>query len=223
MHAAAAPPLSLCRARARPTCRRRRAAPVRAARSPAEPPGGPDREVGPALKALWYAAEAFGAAVGALKPRNDADAAAAALLDAEVLTPAERLASIRADYDVDYFISGKGEMRAYADDCTFADPFVAFKGTARFKANVSNLGGLMRDTRLEILEWDDSRSDSLTTKWRFSATLALPWTPRLAAAGGTTHVFDERTGRVVRHEERWDIEPAVVVKQLFSRGKAPSR
>ena len=221
MHAAA-PPLSLCRApQPRPRAsRRRQALPARAARAPAEPPG-PERDTGPALKALWYAAEAFGSAVGALKPRPSTAAAPDA--DTAPLDPTTRTASLRADYDVEYFISGQGEMRAYDPECVFADPFVAFKGTARFKANVSNLGGLLRDTRLEILEWDDSRSESLTTRWRFAATLALPWTPRLAAAGGTTHVFDQRTGRVVRHEERWDIEPMVVVKQLFSRGKAPSR
>ena len=31
----------------------------------------------------------------------------------------------------------------------------------------------------------------LRTKWKFSATLDLPWKPVLAAAGGTTHVFDQ--------------------------------
>jgi len=221
MHAVAQPPLALCRSvprrsRAGPGRSRPRAAPVRA--GPAQRGPGPDRETGPALKALWYAAEAFGAAVGALKPKA---AAADATAPVETLDPAARMASLRADYDVDYFISGKGEMRAYADDCVFADPFVAFEGTARFKANVGNLGGLLRDTRLEILEWDDSRADALTTRWRFAATIALPWTPRIAAAGGTMHVFDARTGRVVRHEERWDIEPLVVVKQLFTPGKPP--
>jgi hypothetical protein len=100
---------------------------------------------------------------------------------------------------------------------------VAFSGTARFKANVSNLGGLLQDTRLEILEWDDSRPESLVTRWRFAATVALPWTPRIAAAGGTTHVFDARTGRVVRHEERWEIKPMLVVKQLFTPAKPKGR
>lgn len=131
MHAVA-PAQSLCLARRRcgASARapralvRRRAQPARAARSPSEPPGPPERETGAGLKALWYAAEAFGAAVGALKPRADSDAALLAADAAAPLDPAERLASLRADYDVDYFISGKGEMRAYDPDCVFADPCV---------------------------------------------------------------------------------------------------
>ena len=39
----------------------------------------------------------------------------------------------------------------------------------------------------------------------------LPWRPRLAAAGGTTHVFDADSGKVVKHIERWDVEPGKVV------------
>lgn len=53
------------------------------------------------------------------------------------------------------------------------------------------------------------------TKWRFSCTLALPWRPLLAAAGGTTHVIDPSSGLVVRHVEMWDVEPSKVVAQLF--------
>lgn len=60
-----------------------------------------------------------------------------------VRTVDQVLESIRADYAEDYFISGKGEMADYDPQCLFADPFVSFKGTDRFKKNVSNLGALM--------------------------------------------------------------------------------
>ncbi len=42
----------------------------------------------------------------------------------------------------------------------------------------------------DITGWTEGERE-LVTKWRFSAILDLPWRPRLAAAGGTTHVFDE--------------------------------
>ena len=45
--------------------------------------------------------------------------------------------------DVNYFVSGKGDMEAYDPECLFADPFAGFNGVDRFKQNVSNLGGLM--------------------------------------------------------------------------------
>ena len=34
------------------------------------------------------------------------------------------VASIKKDYESNYFISGKGDMEGYAEDCVFADPFV---------------------------------------------------------------------------------------------------
>jgi Uncharacterized conserved protein (DUF2358) len=66
--------------------------------------------------------------------------------------------------------------------CLFADPFAGFKGLDRFKKNVSNLGGLMEDIDLELLDWREG-PEELQTKWRFSAILQLPWRPRLVAAG----------------------------------------
>lgn len=44
---------------------------------------------------------------------------------------------------VNYFVSGEGDMEAYDPECLFADPFAGFNGVQRFKQNVSNLGGLM--------------------------------------------------------------------------------
>lgn len=86
-------------------------------------------------------------------------------------------------------------------------------GVERFKRNVSNLGGLMSDVSLELTEWREEEEGEtadvkgqqqgqqqqgggaapfrLQTKWRFRCVLDLPWRPVLAAAGGTTHVFDE--------------------------------
>jgi len=219
-----------CCAAARPHCtptRRRTGAARRRGRLSARR-GTPDaEETGPLLKALWYASELFGDAVGALKraqQQADSDAepqrpdeANAALPAA--LSPSARLAALRSDYDVNYFISGEGAMLAYEPDCLFADAFASFRGTARFKKNVSNLGGLLSDIRLEITEWDESDPQQLVTGWRFAGTVALPWRPRLAASGGTTHVFDAQTGRVKEHLERWDIDPLVVVRQLFTPTK----
>ncbi|CAK0781517.1 hypothetical protein CVIRNUC_005393 [Coccomyxa viridis] len=134
----------------------------------------------------------------------------------------DAVAAIRSDYDSNYFVSGKGDMVAYADDCLFADPFAGFNGVERFKNNVSNLGGLMEDINLEVSGWEE-RETELETKWRFSALLSLPWRPRLAASGGTTHVFDEETGLVVKHIESWNVEPSAVVKSLLKpSAKKPS-
>ncbi|GFR49931.1 hypothetical protein Agub_g12035, partial [Astrephomene gubernaculifera] len=111
-------------------------------------------------------------------------------------------------------------MAAYDPDCLFSDPFVSFRGTERFKRNVANLGAPLSDIRIDIVDWEEGPA-CLTARWRFSALLpGLPWRPRLAAAGSTTHVLDLQRGRVVRHEERWDLEPGRVLVRLL-RPSAP--
>ena len=44
--------------------------------------------------------------------------------------------------------------------------------------------------QLDVLDFKEE-ADQVVTRWRFSSILDLPWRPRLAAAGGTTHVFDK--------------------------------
>ncbi len=53
-------------------------------------------------------------------------------------------AALQEDYSANYFVTGKGNLDAYEPDCLFADPFASFRGVARFKKNVSNLGSLMQ-------------------------------------------------------------------------------
>ena len=178
-------------------------------------------DVGVGLKSVWYGAEALGKVVGANKERPSSTGGSSSAAVAEAMAKnggkLEReqvVALLKEDYDQSYFVSGVGELAAYDPDCEFADPFVSFKGVDRFKQNVGNLGGMMRDIDLKITGWDE-RADELETSWRFSCVLDLPWRPKLAAAGGTTHVFDPATGKVIRHVERWDVRPGVVVKQLL--------
>lgn len=176
-------------------------------------------ETGIVLKSVWYGAELLGKLIGGGKK----GAAEEAVAEASVaLSWPQLVASIKEDYDAKYFISGKGSMSSYRDQCEFADPFVSFKGTLRFKQNVSNLGGLMIDPKLEVFEFvEDESKREIRTRWRFSCVLGLPWRPLLAAAGGTTHVFDDQL-YCIQHIESWDVNPAKVVSQLFRPAKLTS-
>ena len=171
-------------------------------------------EVGAGLKAVWYGAEAVGKVVGATKEKAPASPSSSATAVGATLTREQTVALLKEDYDSSYFVSGVGEMAAYDPECEFADPFVSFKGVDRFKQNVGNLGGMMEDIDLKITGWEEGESE-LVTSWRFSCVLDLPWRPKLAAAGGTTHEFDPATGKVVRHVERWEVQPGKVVSQLL--------
>mmetsp|Transcript_35916 Transcript_35916/g.49845 ORF Transcript_35916/g.49845 Transcript_35916/m.49845 type:complete len:322 (+) Transcript_35916:78-1043(+) len=175
-------------------------------------------KTGAGLKAVWYGAEQFGKLVGlSKKVQGGAGQQSEGRPSRSAGGQVEReaaVAALRADYEENYFVSGAGKMDAYDPNCVFSDPFVSFAGVQRFKDNVSNLGGLMEDIDLDITSWEESESE-VVTSWRFSCILQLPHRPKLAAAGGTTHVFDESSGRVIKHIERWDVDPGTVVKQLL--------
>ncbi|EIE19457.1 hypothetical protein COCSUDRAFT_31253 [Coccomyxa subellipsoidea C-169] len=171
-----------------------------------------DPDPGLGLKAIWYGAEGFGNLIGLTKAKKEEKTQSDRK---EICNRADAVAAIRKDYDCNYFVSGRGEMSAYESDCLFADPFAGFNGVERFKKNVSNLGSLMEDIKLDMLDWKETE-EALETKWRFSAVLSLPWRPRLAASGGTTHVFSQVRGcQVIKHIESWDVEPAAVVRSLL--------
>lgn len=177
-------------------------------------------DVGLGLKSVWMGAEALGNVVGAMKKNSpapdtqDPASTAPSTPPSETITRESAIAAIKADYDVNYFVSGAGDMAAYDPQCRFADPFASFTGAERFKRNVGNLGGMLRDIKLDITDWKEDET-AVTTKWKFSAILDLPWKPRLAAAGGTVHRFDPGTGRVVEHIESWDVDPGQVVRSLL--------
>ena len=186
---------------------RRTARTARAARSRAS---SSDENVGVGLRAAWYGAEAFGRVMGASAMDDDDDDADAA----PIASREDAVRAIRADYDAAYFVTGEGDMRAYDEACEFADPFASFRGLGRFRRNVRNLGGYCEDVELNLTSFEETE-DGVQTEWTFACVLDLPWRPRLAAKGGTTHALDAASHRVVRHYERWDVEPKKVLTQLL--------
>lgn len=182
-----------------------------------DPPARPDAGSSVGMKAAWLGAEALGDVVGALKAKDGGQSptSAPSSSSTEPLSRDAALASIKSDYDLVYFVSGKGDLAAYDDDCEFADPFASFRGKSRFLKNVRNLGGLLQDVRLDLKSFD-ATDDALVTSWSFSGILnVFPWRPRLAAAGRTTHTFNSATGKICRHYEDWQTSPGAVLRGLL--------
>ena len=170
----------------------------------------------PALKAAWLASEQFGKAIGGKNKKNTGDVGEGLESQGEVTmtTREEIIESLRGDYESNYFIGGQSEMGAYSSECVFADPFVSFTGLDRFKQNVGNLGTSLKDVECKVLRMVDRGEDGVTFYWKFSAVVdALPWRPKLAASGNTTHVLEGN--KVVKHIEAWDVDPWVVLKKLL--------
>lgn len=191
--------------------------------------GGAGESSSLGFKAAWVAAEALGNLVGknATTPAATADAtpssssSSSSTSSSSPMSREEILASIREDFAANYFLTGQGDMRAYADDCLYSDPFSAFRGTARFKKNVANFGAVVDAVRVDLGEIGADPSDPadgnvVAATWRFSGVVkVLPWRPVLAARGSTRHVIDPRRGLVVEHVEEWASSPGEVLARLW--------
>ena len=176
-----------------------------------------DREPpSPLLKAAWFATEAFGK-VGAPKKQERKTTTGAPT------TRADLVRRIAADNESDppYFLAGGFDRDAYADDCEFSDPFVAFKGRDRFEDNLSNLGSSITEFAARPIGDPTIEEHSYSQKFIVKLRLALPWSPVLAWPWGVTHEFQETQDGsflVVRHIEAWDVSPGEGLRQLFTPG-----
>jgi len=170
---------------------------------------------------VWYATEVFGKAAKLVRGAPPVEEYAVGPPPAST---AEAIARLVVDYegtDDDprpYFLTGKMDVALYDVDCEFADPFVSFRGRQRFKENLENLaGGFITDSSVRTLD-TSSTDTSYTTRLLVKLQLGLPWKPVLAWPWGVEHVFDEQSGLIVQHIERWEVSPAEGVRQLLRAG-----
>lgn len=54
----------------------------------------------------------------------------------QAISRKDAVARLKTDFDRFYFVTGKMDLDLYEEDCTFADPFVAFQGRQRFKVRL---------------------------------------------------------------------------------------
>lgn len=133
-------------------------------------------------------------------------------------------------YESSYFFSGEGresDWDVFDDECEFIDGFSSFRGTGRFRRNVSNFGKVLMEPMCSLVALDVSEHDDtqalLVASWIFKAR--VKWIGGLlAASGDTTYVLqrslDGAEYRVVQHEERWKTSKSAVLRNmLFNRIK----
>ena len=68
------------------------------------------------------------------------------------------LSSLRIEHACAFwFVSHAGDLtlRAYEEDCEFADPAAAFRGLRRFKRNCTNFGSLLEKSNMKLTKWED--------------------------------------------------------------------
>lgn len=180
------------------------------------------------LKMAWYGSEFLGIAASLFRsptgteapPEGNLELAAdgSGLADRALVVDA-----IKDDFQRSYFVTGNLTLNAYEENCEFADPAGSFKGLSRFKRNCTNFGYLVETSNMKLMKWEDFE-DKAIGHWRFSCTLSFPWKPILSATGYTEYYFNEKSGKVCRHIEHWNVPKMALLKQIIqpSRGRKSS-
>ncbi|KAK4339316.1 hypothetical protein RND71_040778 [Anisodus tanguticus] len=180
------------------------------------------------LKMAWYSSEFLGIAASFFRSPTGAEASSEGSLELAVdgtglVDRTLVVDTIKNDFQRSYFVTGNLTLNAYEENCEFADPAGSFKGLSRFKRNCTNFGYLVETSKMKLMKWEDFEEKAIG-HWRFSCILSFPWKPILSATGYTEYYFDEKSGKVCRHIEHWNVPKMALLKQIIrpSKGKKTS-
>ncbi|XP_019246750.1 PREDICTED: uncharacterized protein LOC109226446 isoform X2 [Nicotiana attenuata] len=157
------------------------------------------------LKMAWYGSEFLGIAASFFRSPTDAEVSSEGNLELEIdesgLVDRALVAdTIKADFQRSYFVTG------------------SFKGLSRFKRNCTNFGYLVQRSNMKLMKWEDFEEKAIG-HWRFSCVLSFPWKPILSATGYTEYYFNEKSGKVCRHIEHWNVPKMALLKQIIRPSK----
>ncbi|PHU09661.1 hypothetical protein BC332_21521 [Capsicum chinense] len=180
------------------------------------------------LKMAWYGSEFLGIAASFFRSPTSTEASPEGSLElaadeSGLVDRALVVDTIKDDFQRSYFVTGNLTLNAYEENCEFADPAGSFKGLSRFKRNCTNFGYLVETSDMKLMKWEDFE-DKAIGHWRFSCILSFPWKPILSATGYTEYYFNEKSGKVCRHIEHWNVPKMALLKQIIrpSRGRKGS-
>ena len=140
-----------------------------------------------------------------------------------VVTPAELLEGVRADYEERMYLwTGDIDPNLYDEDCTFTDPTLSFEGLATFQKNLAALqpvlSTLVKRPLVELYSCEmDQAGCEVKAAWRMKGDLALPWRPQIDLRGSTRFTYDpaKAGGRITRYTESWELEAGAALMQII--------
>ncbi|KAG8382104.1 hypothetical protein BUALT_Bualt05G0041700 [Buddleja alternifolia] len=122
---------------------------------------------------------------------------------------------IRTDYERAYFVTGDFTSAIYAEDCTFEDPTIKFRGTELYARNLSLLVPFFDEPSIQLKEIGCEGELCIIASWKLRTYLKLPWRPLICIDGRTVYDLDEGF-RIIRHVERWNVSAFEAVVQIFT-------
>lgn len=143
---------------------------------------------------------------------------------------AEFVEKLEEDFRRMYFVTGDLADELYVSDCVFADPTISFEGLELYKNNLRLLIPFLASPEIglqgpievvdEVVEAGTRRARVMAT-WTLDTGLKLPWKPRVFVNGTTDYYLVDF--RIVRHVERWDIDPRQAVLMVLGLYAGTSR
>ena len=143
---------------------------------------------------------------------------------------AEFVEKLEEDFRRMYFVTGDLADELYVSDCVFADPTISFEGLELYKNNLRLLIPFLASPEIglqgpievvdEVVEAGTRRARVMAT-WTLDTGLKLPWKPRVFVNGTTDYYLVDF--RIVRHVERWDIDPHQAVLMVLGLYAGTSR
>jgi hypothetical protein len=106
------------------------------------------------------------------------------------VSPTDVLKGVVKDFENGYLFSGEIESEIYAEDCSFTDPTLTFTGLGTFERNIQALKPLLNvfvgDTLVVLYDAVlNKNTREVSTKWRMSGNVRLPWGPAIELTGNT--------------------------------------
>ncbi|XP_077210918.1 adenine phosphoribosyltransferase-like protein, putative (DUF2358) [Tasmannia lanceolata] len=130
------------------------------------------------------------------------------------------IAILQTDYERAYFLTGNFTSTVYADDCSFEDPTIKFRGKDLYSRNLGLLVTFFDSPSLvlqKIEKGTDCETEFVLAAWKLRTYLKLPWQPLISIEGTTVYDFDEDF-KIVRHVERWNVSAIEAIGQIFTPG-----
>lgn len=130
----------------------------------------------------------------------------------------EVLSTVKSDYEKAYFVTGLFTSAIYAEDCTFEDPTIKFRGKELYSRNLSLLVPFFEDPSIQLKKIEkgiSSKTEFIVASWTLRTYLKLPWKPFIFIDGKTVYDLDEQF-RIVRHVESWNISALEAIGQIFT-------
>ncbi|GLC45237.1 hypothetical protein PLESTB_000721900 [Pleodorina starrii] len=160
------------------------------------------------------------AAIPGLFPSSSAaelETSAAAATAAGASPAAQALEAIRRDFvERQYYVTGDLSRELFAANCTFKDPTVEVVGVEPYVRALQTLFD-PTTSRADLISIRTTAPDTVVLRWRLGGSLKLGGLKIKPYTGTTVYTISD-DGKVVRHEETWDISTVDAFVSTFLPG-----